>query len=132
MGILDSVFSGENGLVNKLHSMFGGKCVFKKAFFKRNLETGSLETYYVSFDCAFVPSNNNLNEVSASAPKDNPPGITEGETTISGSIPADGIPIPIVGRDLIVYQGKEYMITDFSATQVGEVNLEYSIRARIT
>ena len=132
MGILDSVFSGENGIANKLHSMFGGKCVFKKAFFKRDLETGSLETYYMSFDRAFVPTNNNLNEISASAPKDNPPGITEGDTTISGSIPANGIPVPIAGRDLIVYQGKEYMITEVAVTQCGEVDILYSIRARMT
>ena len=69
MGILDSVFSGENGLSNKLHSMFGGKCVFKKAFFKRDRDTGALETYYMSFDRQFIPANNNLNEIPASAPK---------------------------------------------------------------
>lgn len=132
MGILDSVFSGENGIANKLHSMFGGKCVFKKAFFKRDLETGALETYYMSFDRQFVPTNNNLNEISASAPKDNPPGIIEGDTTISGSIPANGIPVPIAGRDLIVYQGKEYMITEVAVTQCGEVDIVYSIRARMT
>ncbi len=132
MGILDSVFSGENGLVGKLHSMLGGKCVFKKAFFKRDMESGSVETYYMSFDRSFIPSNNDLNEISASAPTNNPPGITEGDTTISGSIPAYGIPVPIVGRDLIVYQGKEYMITEVAITQSGEIDLAYSIRARIT
>lgn len=132
MGILDSVFSGENGLSNKLHSMFGGKCVFKKAFFKRDRDTGALDTYYMSFDRAFVPTNNNLNEISASAPKDNPPGITEGETLISGSISADGIPVPIAGRDLIIYQGREYMITEVAVTQSGEVDIVYSIRARMT
>lgn len=132
MGILDLVFSGENGLVNKLHTMLGGKSIFKKTFFKRDMETGSVETYYMSFECSFIPSNNDLNEISASSPTNNPPGITEGDTTISGSVPAYGIPVPIVGRDLIVYQGKEYIITGVAITQSGEIDLAYSIQARIT
>lgn len=131
MGILDSVFSGENGLSNKLHSMFGGKCVFKKAFFKRDRDTGALETYYMSFDRKFIPANNNLNEIPASAPKDNPPGIMEREMIIAGSISADGIPVPIAGRDMIVYQGKEYMITDVAMTQCGEIDILYTINARM-
>lgn len=132
MGILDSVFSGENGLSNKLHSMFGGKCVFKKAFFKRDRDTGALETYYMSFDRQFIPANNNLNEIQSSAPKDNPPGIMEKEMVIAGSISADGIPVPIAGRDMIVYQGKEYMITEVAITQCGEIDIVYSIHARMT
>ena len=130
MGILDATFAGKSGLVATLHETLGGRAVVKIASFRKEKRTGAVERFYASYAVPFVPSSATARKVDLSAPGATRSDIRESASTLAGTIPVASLEVePRAERDLIVYQGAEYLIVAVDLLSVGDLPVQYSITA---
>ena len=130
MGILDSTFAGKSGLAAILHETLGGTATVRIASFRKDESSGEVERFYASYSVPFVPSSNAARKVDLSAPNASRSDIRERNLTLAGTIPVASLGAePRPERDLIVFQGAEYLITAVELLSVGDAPVQYSITA---
>lgn len=130
MGILDSVFAGENGLVASLHETFGGTATIKRATFQRNVAEGTVTAEYETTTVPFVPTTGVGSGVDLNAPGTSRSDFKEPLDTLQGSIPTSALDAAIrAHKDTIVYQGVEYLITNVDTLRVGDEDAMVTITA---
>ena len=133
MGILDATFAGKSGLAAMLHETLGGTATVKSARFRKDEKTGEVERFYASYAVPFVPSSATARKVDLSAPGASRSDIRESATTLAGTIPVASLEVePRAERDLVVYQGAEYLIVAVELLSVGDLPVQYSITAERT
>lgn len=131
MGILDAVFTGQSGLVASLHEMLGGTATIKRASFQRNLDEGTIETIYERFDVPFVANSGAGSGADLNAPDKSRTDFKEPLDVLQGSIPASALDEIVIQpeKDVIEYQGIDYLITNVDSLRVGNIDAMYTISA---
>lgn len=130
MGILDSIFAGDSGLVSSLHNTLGGTATIKIAVFQRNAERGTVETQYQSYEVPFVPASGVDSTTDLNAPSASRNDYREPLGNLSGTIPTSALDVAIrPEKDLIELNGVEYLITNVDVLRVGNADAMYSITA---
>ncbi len=127
MGILDSVFSGESGIVSLLHQQLGGKAILRiVSSTEIDKDTHRIKPKeYTDFEVSFVPDANSDAQTNLSN------NAVSMARTISGTIPASEITIrPLVGRDFLVVNAENYRIESVDALRVGDEVVQYSISGK--
>lgn len=133
MGILDSIFAGDSGLVSSLHNTLGGTATIKIAVFQRNAERGTVETQYQSYEVPFVPASGVDSTTDLNAPGASRNDYREPLGNLSGTIPTSALDVAIrPEKDLIELNGVEYLITNVDVLRVGNADAMYSITATRT
>lgn len=131
MGLLDSVFAGESGVSSMLHNMFGGTAVIRTRSFERDTTTGELIPSFEETNVPFVPGNEEKSKATLNAPSASRSDVREPMNILSGSFPCSSLSGKIVAeRDTIVFNGVEYLIESAELLNVGDAEVQYSIRAR--
>lgn len=131
MGVLDNVFGGASGVSTTLHGLLGGTAFVRIKTFERDSTTGELNPTFEEFEVPFVPSENENAKTDLHAPSASRSDVRENVTNLSGTFPCASLAAAIVPeRDSIVYGGIEFTIESFDVLKVGDVDVQYSIRAR--
>ena len=130
MGILDAVFTGKSGLVANLHEMLGGTATIKRASFQRNLDEGTIDAVYERFDVPFVPNSGAGSGEDLNAPGTSRTDFKEPLDVLQGSIPTSALDVVIrPQKDVIEYQGIDYLITNVETLRVGNFDAMFTITA---
>ena len=130
MGVLDSIFGGENGLAATLFLTLGGKAVLKVETGSTRLASdgGRLVKTYESFDVDFVPNGRDNSANRPEVPDANADGLRRRKKTISGAIlAANRESAPRPNRDSLVVGGVEYRLVRVDAVVVGNAVCSYEI-----
>ena len=131
MGILDGVFSGENGVAAMLHRTLGGTAAVRIYSFQRDATTGALVPSYDDYEVPFVPGNAEGSRTPLAASGASRSDAREPENLLSGTFPCAALSEAVKPeRDRIVYDGIEYLIEKVERLNVGDAPVQYSITAR--
>lgn len=131
MGVLDSVFAGENGVSALLHGMLGGTATVRVVTGHARDEVGIVTTQYTDYNVQFVPAEINDEKSSEAAPGTGRSDVRLPLNEIAGSFPCSDVAEQIVSeRDSIIVNGVQYLITAISTLKVGDADVQYSIHGQ--
>lgn len=131
MGLLDNVFGGSGGVSALLHGMLGTTATIRVKSFERDSATGALVPSFVEYEVPFVPSNAENSRSQLNSAGVSRSDVRESENTLSGTFPCAYLGADLAAeRDSIVFGGVEYAIESFEKLQVGDADVQFSIRAR--
>ena len=131
MGILDTVFAGDNGVSAMLHRTLGGSAIIRKTVYSRDQETGILTPTFTDYPVPFVPADNGENKTPLNAAGTNRSDVREPVSILSGTFPCSALNASVEPEsDLIVYNGIEYRSETAELLSVGDTPVQYLIRGR--
>lgn len=131
MGLLDSVFGGDDGIAAMLHDMLGGTVVLRKKSYSRNEDTGELIESFVDLPVSFVPADANKATTNENSPGTGRSDVKIPSDEVSGTFPCSSIDfVPVANRDSLVIDAVEYVIQTISTLKVGNSDVMYSLTAK--
>lgn len=131
MGVLDSIFAGENGVASLLHKMLGGSAVIRVKSYYRNEDTGELLSSHVDHPIDFVPADEQKDLTNENAPRASRSDLKIPSDVVSGTFASSDLQVPVVaGRDSLVFGAVEYVIDKISVLKVGDAGVMYSVTAK--